>query len=95
MSIFPQKETFEYYPETKDKYGNITTDNAVTCSAHIERERTFGGDGSLISKGKIFTIEDITFKMDAKVVIDNVIYYINAVTKYIIPGYTYKVLEYV
>jgi hypothetical protein len=24
MSIFPQKETFEYYPETKDKYGNIT-----------------------------------------------------------------------
>jgi len=95
MSIFPQRETFAYYPETKDKYGTITTGSAVTYSAYIERERTFGIDGSLISKGKIFTTEVIAFEIDTKIVIDSATYYINAISKYTIPGYEYRILEYV
>jgi len=95
MSIFPQRETFSYCPETKDKYGTVTPGSTVTYSGAIERERTFASDGSVISKGTIYTVEDFEFKTDVKVVVDGVDYYINTVEKYVIPGYTYRALSYV
>ena len=95
MSIYPQRETFIYYSETKDKYGTITSTSGTTYDAYIEREKTFSADGSVVSKGKIFTTSSLDFKLDMKVVIDGIDYFINTIDKYTFPGYEYKVLEYV
>lgn len=93
--MFPQNDTFIYYPETEDSYGTITEGTGITCLGYIEQEVTFDGNGAIRSKGKIFTTDLTPFKIDAKVAINDEIFYIKEKNYYNIPNYNYYELAYV
>jgi len=93
--LFPQRDTFSYSSETKDKYGTVTQGTAITCKGYIEPEATFASDGSLVSRGKIYTTNTTSFALDTAIEISGVIYYINNLEPHNIPHYNYKIISYV
>ncbi len=93
--LFPQRDTFTYISESEDKYGTITESSATTHLGYIENEVTFGTDGGVVGRGKVFTTDTTSFESDAKITINDDIYYINNVRKFTLPGYIYQELAYV
>ena len=93
--IFPQRDTFSFTSETKDKYGTVTKGTATSCLGYIEPEITFASDGSLVSRGKIYTTDTTSFTLDSSIEISGVIYYINNIESHNIPNYNYKIISYV
>jgi len=94
--LFPHRDTFGYYVETKDNYGTITRSSASTHKAYIEQQRMYSIDGTVISKGKIFTTDTTSFKVDAHVIVDSIEYMITSVQPFSTPGgYFYQEISYV
>lgn len=93
--MFPQYSDFTYIPETTDDYGTITEGTPVSCKGYIEPDVTFNADGAIIARGKIYTTDLTDFKVDSKLTIFGIDYYLKNIAYFTVLNYNYHELSYV